>query len=157
VSLYDWLLFFHVTGAVLIIGGAVVAAVLNIAAQGRERPSEVALLLRLTRIPVVAISAGLLIVLGFGIWLVFDRDYSFGDIWVWLSLVLWVLAGWMGSTGGKRDRRTRELAEQLAASGDAPTTELRARLRDPVSLALSYGSGLVVLGILALMIWKPGH
>jgi hypothetical protein len=33
---------------------------------------------------------------------------------------------------------------------------LRARLRDPVSLGLSWGSGLVVIVILALMIWKPG-
>lgn len=156
-ELYDWLLFFHVTGAFLIVGGAVVAAALNIAAQGRERPSEVALLLRLTRIPVIAISVGMVIVLALGLWLVFDQDYSFGDTWVWLSLVLWVVAARLGDSGGKRDKRTRELAEQLAASGDAPTTELQARLRDPVSLALSYGSGLVVLGLLALMIWKPGH
>lgn len=156
-ELYDWLLFFHVTGAFLIVGGAVVAAALNIAAQGRERPSEVALLLRLTRIPVIAISVGMVIVLALGLWLVFDQDYSFGDTWVWLSLVLWVVAARLGDRGGKRDKRTRELAEQLAASGDAPTTELQARLRDPVSLALSYGSGLVVLGLLALMIWKPGH
>ncbi len=156
-ELYDWLLFFHVTGAFLIVGGAVVAAALNIAAQGRERPSEIALLLRLTRIPVIAISVGMVIVLALGLWLVFDQDYSFGDTWVWLSLVLWVVAARLGDSGGKRDKRTRELAEQLAASGDAPTTELQARLRDPVSLALSYGSGLVVLGLLALMIWKPGH
>lgn len=156
-ELYDWLLFFHVTGAFLIVGGAVVAAALNIAAQGRERPSEIALLLRLTRIPVIAISVGMVIVLALGLWLVFDQDYSFGDTWVWLSLVLWVVAARLGDRGGKRDKRTRELAEQLAASGDAPTTELQARLRDPVSLALSYGSGLVVLGLLALMIWKPGH
>jgi hypothetical protein len=30
-------------------------------------------------------------------------------------------------------------------------------MRDPVTLALSWGSGLTVLAILALMIWKPGH
>jgi hypothetical protein len=29
-------------------------------------------------------------------------------------------------------------------------------MRDPVTLALSWGSGVVVVGILALMIWKPG-
>jgi hypothetical protein len=30
-------------------------------------------------------------------------------------------------------------------------------MRDPVTLALSWGSGVVVLAILAVMIWKPGH
>jgi hypothetical protein len=30
-------------------------------------------------------------------------------------------------------------------------------LRDPVTLAMSWGSGVAVIAILALMIWKPGH
>ena len=29
-------------------------------------------------------------------------------------------------------------------------------MRDPISLALSYGSGLVLIAVLALMVWKPG-
>ena len=48
---YDWLLFLHITGAFLLVGGAVVAIVLDIAAPSRERPSEIALLLGLVRIP----------------------------------------------------------------------------------------------------------
>jgi hypothetical protein len=35
--------------------------------------------------------------------------------------------------------------------------ELRARMRDPITLALSWGSGLAVVAILVIMIWKPGH
>ena len=50
----------------------------------------------------------------------------------------------------------RALAEQLAAEGDVTSVELRGRLRDPATLALSYGSGLAVVAILALMVWKPG-
>jgi hypothetical protein len=37
------------------------------------------------------------------------------------------------------------------------TAELRALVRDPVGNALSYGSGLTLLLILILMIWKPGQ
>ena len=155
-SRYDWLLFLHVTGAFLVIGGAVVAAVLNIAAQGRERPSEVALLLRLARPAVIAVSVGMLMTLGFGIWLVFEVNYDWSDTWIILALVLWVLAGVTGDRGGRRDRETRELAERWANEGDEPRPELRARLRDPLSLGLSYASGLIVLAILGLMIWKPG-
>ncbi|MDQ2982321.1 MAG: DUF2269 domain-containing protein [Actinomycetota bacterium] len=155
-SRYDWLVALHVTGAFLVIGGAVAAGVLNIAAQGRERPSEVALLLGLIRPVVLAVSAGLLITLGFGIWLVHEAGFGFGDGWVIAALILLVIAGVLGDLGGKRDRKTRELAERWASEGDTPQPELRARLRDPVSLALSYGSGVLVLVILGLMIWKPG-
>jgi hypothetical protein len=41
--MYQWLLFFHVTGAFLLLGGGVVAAALNLAALRRE-PSEILLL-----------------------------------------------------------------------------------------------------------------
>lgn len=153
---YDWLLAFHVTGAFLLLGGAVVAGVLNIAALRRDRPSEIALLLSLTRFAVVAIMAGLALTLVLGLWLVHEAHYGYGDGWIVAALVLWLLGSALGGAGGKRDRHARELAERLTTGGDAPSGELRARLRDPVSLALSYGSGLAALAVLALMIWKPG-
>ena len=153
---YHWLLFLHVAGAFLLLGGAVVAGVFNVAALRRDRPSEIALLLGMTRWAVVAISVGLPTTLGFGLWLVHDVGYGWGQTWIVVALVLWVAAGALGGIGGKRDRRTREFAEHLLTEGDMPSPELRARLRDPVSLALSWGSGAVVIAILALMIWKPG-
>jgi hypothetical protein len=62
----------------------------------------------------------------------------------------------MGEGGGRRDRKTHELADRLAAAGDQPSTELQARLRDPLSLFLSYGSAVVIVAVLVLMVWKPG-
>ena len=153
---YQWLLFLHVSGAFLLVGGAVMAGVFNIAALRRERPSEIAVLLGMTRWAVIAISAGLLITLGFGLWLVHNVGYGWGQAWIVAALVLWALAGFLGSRGGRMQRETRALAERLAREGDVPSPELRARLRDPVSIALSWSSGLVVVAILGLMIWKPG-
>ena len=154
---YQWLLVFHVAGAFLVLGGATMAAIFNVAAQRRERPSEVAELLGLTRSAVLAVMIGMPILLIFGLWLVAEVDWAdWSDAWVILALILWVIANALGGAGGKRDRKARELAQQLAAQGDQPSQELRARLRDPLSLALSYGSGLLVVVILALMIWKPG-
>ena len=153
---YDWLLFLHVTGAFLVLGGAVMAGTFNFAALKRERPSEVAVLFRLARVAVAAIGAGLGLTLIFGLWLVHNVGYGWSQTWIVLALVLWVLASAMGGIGGGREKQTRELAERLAAEGDAPSQELSARLRDPVWLALSWGSGAVVIAILALMIWKPG-
>jgi uncharacterized membrane protein len=156
VDTYDWLLFLHVTGAFLVLGGAVMAGIFNIAALQRERPSEIAVLFRLTRVAVVTIGAGMVLTLVFGLWLVHNAGYGWGETWIVLALVLWVLSNALGGIGGGREKRTRELAERLAVEGDAPSQELAARLRDPVSLALSWGSGIVIVAILALMIWKPG-
>jgi uncharacterized membrane protein len=156
VDRYHWLVFLHVTGAFLVLGGAVFAGILNFFAMRRDRPSEVVVLYGLIRYSAVAIGIGMFVTLGLGLWLVADVDYGWGDTWIVLALILWAVAGALGGQGGKRERETRELAERLAAEGDAPSGELRARMRDPLTLALSWGSGVAVLAILALMIWKPG-
>src|SRR6266516_4276686 len=156
-SLYQWLLFFHVTGAFFLIGGIVVAGILNLAAIVKDRrPSEVAALYGLIRFAVPLIGAGLLLTLAIGLWLVNEADYGFGEAWVVSAIVLWVLASVLGNIDGKYQRQTGELAQRLAAEGDAPSSELRARLRNPSALAISYASGLASLAILGLMIWKPG-
>jgi uncharacterized membrane protein len=155
VTTYDWLLFAHVTGAFALLGGAVAAAVFSLSALRRERPSEVAVLLGLTRVAVVAVVAGSMLTLVFGLWLVHEAHYGYGDGWIVAAIALWIVGSVTGEAGGRRDARTRELAERLAREGDAASAELRARLRDPVSLALSYGSGAAMLAILVLMVWKP--
>jgi uncharacterized membrane protein len=156
VSRYDWLLALHVTGAFMVLGGVAMAGIFNVTAIRRERPSEVALLFRLTQVAAGLITTGLLVTLAIGLWLVSDANYGYGEAWVVLALILWFVANALGGVGGRREKATRQLAERLAAEDDAPSDELRARLRDPVSLALSWGSGLVVVVILVLMIWKPG-
>lgn len=111
-STEDWLLLFHITGAVLL-------------------------------------------TLVFGLWLVRAAGYSYADGWVVAAIVLWGVANALGGIGGRREERTRELAERLAGEDDVATPELEARLRDPVSLSVNFGSGAAVLAILALMFWKP--
>ena len=155
-STYQWLLIFHVTGAFLLLGGGAIAAALNLSALRRDRPSEIVLLYGLIRIAVVAISIGTALAFVFGLWLVHNAGYGYFDGWVIAAFVLLIVANALGGAGGKRDQATVKLARELAASGDAPSPELRERVRDPISLALSYGSGLVLVAILALMVWKPG-
>jgi len=156
-SLYQWLLFFHVTGAFFLIGGIVVAGILNLAALVKDRPpSEVAALYGLIRFAVPLIGAGLVLTLAIGLWLVHDVGYGYGETWIVAAILLWVLASALGNLDGKYQRRTGELARRLAAEGDAPSVELSARLRNPRALAISYGSGLMAFAVLGLMIWKPG-
>ena len=155
-SRYEWLLFLHVTGAFLVIGGAVMAGVFNFSALRSGRPSDVVLFFRFARVAVAAIGVGMVLTLGFGLWLVHDAGYGWGETWIVLAIVLWVLSNALGGIGGNREKQVRQLAERLTAEGDVPNADLSARLRDPVLLALSWGSGIVVIAILALMIWKPG-
>jgi uncharacterized membrane protein len=156
-SKYQWLLALHVSGAFLFLGGVVVAWVLGIAAARRERPSEVALLMRLAGVGTALTGPGLGLAILFGLWLVFDLDaYGFFDFWVIAALVLVVLSGALGGAGGKRDKETRVYAERLATEGDLPSAELAARVRDPVALSLNAASSLFGFIVLALMIWKPG-
>ena len=112
----------------------------------------------LVRFGLPFIYGGVALTLVFGLWLVHSarQGYSFGDGWIVAALILWVAGNALGGAGGSRETKTREFAEQLAAQGDSPSPELRARLREPLPLALNFGSGLVIFTILALMIWKPG-
>jgi uncharacterized membrane protein len=157
-STYDWLLFLHITGAFLLGGGVIVAGAFNLTAQFRRKPSEIALLFGLTRWAVVAIIVGGLLTLTFGLALVSEAPwgYRYTQGWVIAAIVLWFVGMGMGESGGRRDRKAHELAERLAASGDEPSAELQARIRNPISLVLSYGSAVVIVAMLVIMVWKPG-
>jgi uncharacterized membrane protein len=158
VGRYDWLLFLHVLAAFLFVSGGVLAGILQFAAMRRERPSEIATLLSLLqRFAVPIIGVGSLATLVLGIWLAEDvTPYGVGEGWVIASIVLWAVAAVAGGLGGREPRRARELATRLAAEGDGPSAELARLVRDRNAAVLNYGSGLVLIAILVLMIFKPG-
>src|SRR5581483_5466215 len=153
---YNWLLAIHMLAAFALISGAVAAGVFQLSALRRRRPSEIALLLRLAQLAVVPISVGSLLVLAFGLWLVDETGYGFGETWIVAALVLWVVAAVSGGAGGRTARHARELAERLAAGGDEPSDELRALVSNRPSLLLSYVSTAAIVAIVVLMVWKPG-
>jgi uncharacterized membrane protein len=153
----DWLLLFHLLSAFSFFAGAAVAAVGQLEALRRRRPSEVALLLGLTRWGVLLVGLGALGTIVFGAWLVADRPYwTFRQAWIEWALGLWLASMVAGGVGGRPARHARELAQRLAREGDAPSPELDRAVRDPLSLALSFASGSILLAIVVLMVWKPG-
>ncbi len=153
---YQWLLGFHVLGACLFVAGAVAAGILHAAAMLRQRPSEIALLLRLTRAGVAVNGVGSLLSIGLGAWLVdYLPSYDLGDAWIAASLALWGASTVPAAVGGRSMRHARLLAQRLAAEGDAVSPELRRAVSDPVSFFLNYLSLAMVLAILGLMVWKP--
>ena len=152
----DTLLFFHLLGAFFFVAGAVVAGVLQVAAMKRELPSEIVLLLRLTRVGVVLVGLGALMTLGFGLALAHHDGFAIGSGWISGALALWVVAMATGGIGGRTARHARYLAERLAAEGNRPSAELRDLVAHRPSLILSYVSSACVLAIIVLMVWKPG-
>lgn len=152
----QWLLFLHLAGAFLFVGGSVLAAGLRLAAMRRSRPGEIALLLGAVRPAVPLVAGGLVLTVGIGFWLAGRLGYDLGGTWLTLTFVLvaWLLV--VGSLTGRGDRHTRELAERLAADGDQPSDELDRRLRDPLNLVLNASLLVATFAVVALMVWKPG-
>jgi uncharacterized membrane protein len=151
----DVALFFHLLGALLFVSGIVLAGAAFEAARRRERPAEIALLLGLTRIGVVLVGVGTLLLLGFGFWLVHLGHFGYGAGWVDAAIALFVVALALGAAGGRRPKEARRLAVKLAAQSSPASAELRALLNDRLSLAANYASAALVLGILVLMVFKP--
>lgn len=152
----DVALFFHLLGAFLFVAGIVVAGAAFEAARRRERPADVALLLGLTRVGVLLVAVGGTLLPIFGLWLVHLGHFGYGSGWVSASIALYVVALALGGLGGQRPKRARLLATKLSAEGEAGVSgELRALLDDPLSRAANYGSLLLMVVIIALMVFKP--
>jgi uncharacterized membrane protein len=151
----DVALFFHLLGAMLFVAGVVLAGTAFEVARRRDRPAEIALLLGLTRIGVVLVGVGALLLLGFGLWLVHLEHVGYGAGWVDAAIALYVIALALGASGGRRPKQARRLATKLAAEGSPASAELRALLDDRSSLAANYASAALVLAILVLMVFKP--
>ncbi|MGZ4382826.1 MAG: DUF2269 family protein [Gaiellaceae bacterium] len=150
-----WLLFFHLLGAFCFFAGAAVAGTLQLAAIRRERPSEIAALLRLTRVGVALVAAGALMTLGFGIGLAEHLGLGLSPAWIQASLGLWLASMTLGGLGGRTARHARHLAERLAAEGDEPSAELRSLVAHRPSLWASYLSSVLLVAVVVLMIWQP--
>lgn len=152
----DVALFFHLLGAFAFVAGTIIAGVAFETARRRTTPPEIALLLGLSRIGVLLVAAGTLLVLGFGLWLIRLGDWGYGAGWVDAALGLLAATAVLGTIGGQRPKRARKLAAQFAAEGTPVSDELRALLDDRATLAVNYLSALMLLAIIALMVFKPG-
>jgi len=155
VALTHVLLFFHLLGAVSFFAGGALVGTLQLAAIRRGRPSEIHALLRLAPVGVALVGIGALFTLGFGIALAEHEGFGFSPAWIQAALGLWVASMALGGYGGRTARHARHLAERLAGEGDAPSPELRALVAARIPLWASLASGVMLLAILALMVWKP--
>jgi hypothetical protein len=125
---YDWLLFFHVLAAFMLVSTVVTYSAVVLGVPAGPRAISLAN---------VFWDVGGLATLVLGIWLALDVDtYEVWDGWILGAIVAWVVA-----TGlGQQVRRATE--EGGAAAGRVAT--------------LHWLRSATVLVLLILMIWKPG-
>jgi hypothetical protein len=124
--MYDWLLFLHLIAAFLL---AVTVVMYSAVALGSTAPG------RTLFVADRCWDVGGLGTLIFGIWLALYLDqYDFFDGWILGALALWFVATGLGQT---IQRRT--------AAGETAAVATMHWIRT-----------LVVLGLLVVMVWKPG-
>ena len=152
---YNVALFFHLLGAFLLVAGTVVAGVAFEVARRRDEPGEIVLLLGLTRVGVLLVGLGSLLVHAFGLWLVGLGHWGYGSGWVIAAFVLFALMAALGGAGGQQPKRARKLARQLRDGRASATPELHALLDDRAARAANYTSALLLLAIIAVMVFKP--
>ena len=130
--MYDWLLFLHLIAAFLL---AVTVVMYSAVALGAAAPG------RTLFVADRCWDVGGLGTLILGIWLALYLDqYDFFDGWILGALALWFVATGLGQTVQRR----------IAAGEGGAVTTMRA------VATMHWIRTLVVLGLLVLMIWKPG-
>ncbi len=97
-------MFFHLVGALLFVAGIILAGAAFESARRRERPAEIALLLGLTRIGVLLVTVGGLLLAIFGLWLVHLGHFGYGSGWVDAAIALYVAALALGGVGGRKSK-----------------------------------------------------
>ena len=138
--MYDWLLFFHVLSAALLVGALAYFWALVLATRPGRSMFSGATSLSLARPASIAVMVGVAGTVIFGVWLAIDVDgYEVWDGWILASLVLWAI----GAGAGERSGRA------LTPVGDVYPNFRRGVLLHTVA-------SVAALVILILMIWKPG-
>jgi hypothetical protein len=134
---YDWLLFFHLVAAFLL---AVTAVTYTAAAFGAATGG------RTLFVADRCWDVGGLGTLVFGVWLaLYVDEYEIWDGWIIGALVLWF------ATTGLGDSLRRQLAASAAGGGGTTAVKLESR-----AALMHWLRTLGVLGLLVLMVWKPG-
>ena len=157
-DLTDWLIALHVLAAFSLVAALVLFSVVIAIGWGRDRPSEILSLFRVSRVGDVLFAVGAIGTILFGVWLAIQMDeYGIFDGWVIAALVLWALLMETGRREGKLYARSRDRARELSRSGaDVADAELQDLQRSQPALLFHVASCVLAFLLILDMIWKPG-
>jgi len=154
----DWLLALHVLSASALMGAIVFFWAAALSLRRAERTEDMANLGRLLPIGSVAVAAGSIGVLVFGVWLAIALDgVQVWDGWVIAAIILWAIATELGRRSGTAYDGIVAKARERASAGETEAgPELRALARSNGPLLFHAAATAVIVIILVDMIWKPG-
>ena len=160
---YNVVLFLHIASAIVGFGGVILSGVY--AARARKRPPGEALAIMEANTFVAEKVAQIFIYLtalwGFGLVGMSDDTWDFGQAWIWVSIVLFVIA--VGISHGVMRPRVHKMLELMRsvagrgapAGGPPPEAKEMGAVGQQIGVTgLALDVFLAV--ILILMIWKPG-
>ena len=154
----SWLIALHLLFAAALVGAVTVFWILVIAVRRIDQPAHLLALKPLMRVGGIAVIAGSLGTVVFGVWLAITLDaYHPWDGWVIAAIVLWAIASETGRRTDPEYGRAFTRASELVAAGETgPSAELAALCRPRTGMLLHVISSVAVLLILLDMIWRPG-
>src|SRR5215211_5325381 len=92
-SFEDWIFALHLLGAATLVGSLVMSWIVVVALRSADTPHATLSLNRVAMVGTAATVAGLVLAIGFGIWLAILRDaYQVWDGWVLAAIALWAIA-----------------------------------------------------------------
>lgn len=161
-DLYKLVLLLHILAVVVGIGSQTVNALYGV--QARKRPGPGGRSVSEANYAVGTVAEWVIysiFVSGVLLVLLSDRAWRFGDLWIWLSIILYVAA--LGLAHGllrKNHRRINVLlaemgAEGPPAGGPPPQAAELGRIGGQQATG-GMVMNLLLIALLALMIWKPG-
>lgn len=160
---YNLVLLLHIVCAIVGFGGVTLNGVY--AARAQKLPPDQNLAVMevnsFVSMKVAEIFIYLVPIFGIGLLGLSDKVYEFGELWVWLSLVIYVAA--LGVSHGVLMPTVKQMLslqrEMVAAGppvgGPPPQAERLASLGQRIG-ATSTVLHLSLVAVLVLMIWKPG-
>jgi uncharacterized membrane protein len=155
---YKTLLFLHILGVFLIVGGAAIATALGIKASKSVHARTIAALSSLSIIAErYVITPGAILALVAGSFLVREIGYTFDQAWIVTSYVLWVVAisiGW--GILGRHSMRVNLHAKRLIAEGVENSDELGREAAAPVGMVFGAVQNVILVAFIYLMVVRPG-
>jgi uncharacterized membrane protein len=154
---YETLLFLHVTSAFAFVASYAGFTVAFLFARRVDRPEPALALLRIVR-PADALAwIGATGTILFGVWLAIKVDgYELWDSWIVGALALWLVTEEALRRENLLFGKARRAARAPLATPEERAADVRALLRTRTANLLHGAGGVGMLGILALMIFKPG-
>jgi len=157
-SFEDWIFALHLLTAATLVGGLVMSWIVVVALRSVDNPETTLSLSRVAVVGAIAILAGLVGSISFGIWTAILRpELHPWHGWAIGAIVLWAIAAAAVLRSFVEYWKPIGKAKALIASGETgPSAELTALNRTPTGLVLRAVASLAIVLIVIDMIYKPG-